>query len=630
MKLKEFSKRSDLKLLKKKRVVDNIKATTSKEGAKKRHLLKASDIPKYRRSLIESEKSDPKGFERVIGESELLSVNFLTRGIKASKAVCRIRVPDRQGEWFGSGFLVGPKLLLTNHHVIASKKEASQCEVEFDYEHDVDGVLKIPVGYNLRPDEVFFTDSRLDITFVSISEVSNTGVPIDRYGYLQLLPISGKGIPGEWVTIVQHPNGLPKQMTIRANQIVKLAEGYSKDFIHYTTDTDPGSSGSPVLNDQWQVVAIHHRAIADPDSPEDSIEFIANEGIRISAIYNLLRHKRFTEIQASKVLDGLSRTLGMTPTITDSSRISTVDLTEAEGSPYRESQWEAVLGYDKDFLSQRIDLQTIINPIIDQVAALKNDESILDYMHFSSVIHETRKLPMITAVNIKGSELRHPGSISSSWRRDIRLDLDKQSGDNLYKRSVAEEPIYFSRGHLVRKMDPSWGSLEEARKAVRHTYHFTNAAPQFQRYNNVEWGDLEDYVLDRTQSSEKRVSVFTGPIFYEDDPFYGYTRENGPWQIPVLYWKIAVIQKEDDTISAAGFIVGQLEYLEPLYESTVFTGLNPYSYEELSTRRIQTPISVIGEETGLDFGALIEFDAVNALESSRQTQFIRRNEDIFI
>ena len=27
---------------------------------------------------------------------------------------------------------------------------------------------------------------------------------------------------------------------------------------HYSTDTEAGSSGSPVFNDQWEVVALHH------------------------------------------------------------------------------------------------------------------------------------------------------------------------------------------------------------------------------------------------------------------------------------------------------------------------------------------------------------------------------------
>jgi endonuclease G len=180
---------------------------------------------KIRQTLIESDISDPNGFERILGASDLLSVNYLTRGARAAAAVCRIRVPTQGGEWYGSGFLVGPRLLMTNNHVLSSKQEASQTEAEFNYEHDADGILNPPVQFNLAPHEIFFTDVEHDVTFVAVAPFSEGGVPIERFGYLPLIPLSGKGINGEWVTIIQHPGGEPKQMTVRNNRIITLDKG---------------------------------------------------------------------------------------------------------------------------------------------------------------------------------------------------------------------------------------------------------------------------------------------------------------------------------------------------------------------------------------------------------------------
>ena len=637
MKRSDFNNRNDVRLQEDSNLQNRIKSfheakITSDRKAGNNSL---KNISNFRKVLVEHNNSDPNGFERILNESDLLSVNFLTRGIEAAKSVCRIRVPVRGG-WYGTGFLVGPNLMMTNNHVISDKREASQCEVEFNYEHDKDGVLKHPIGFNLHPDDIFFTSKDLDVTFVSISTNSNAGIPIERFGYLRLLPISGKGLPGEWVTIIQHPNGDPKQMTIRENQIL---EGDSNDapkkFIHYTTDTDPGSSGSPVLNDQWQVVAIHHKAVPNPDSDNDEIEFIANEGVRISAIFTLLESSKFSDLQASKVLERLSIALGIVPIIIDSSRPFLRDKTiEPELEGFSLDYWEGhqtKLGYDSDFLNVNIDLEEIISPVVDSAARLKDDSSnILDYLHFSAVIHKERKFPLITAVNIFGEKLTHPGSRSDNWRRDKRMDYIYQPGDNFYKRTIVDEAVYFSRGHLVRRFDPCWGTQEEAEIAEQHTFHFTNAAPQYQRFNNVEWGDLEDYVLDKTQTTERKVSIFTGPVFKESDPSYGFQRENGPWQIPVSYWKIAVAEKSDGSVSAAGFMVGQIEYIEDLYESKIFTGLNPYTFDELITRRIQVPIELIEEITGLDFTSLKDLDAANALESTRRTRIITRADDIII
>ncbi|WP_457488893.1 trypsin-like serine peptidase, partial [Tardiphaga sp. P5_C10] len=80
-----------------------------------------------RKELLEAPRSDPNAFERMIGESDLLSINFLDRGRRAADAVCRIKVPSNGGAWYGTGFLVGPRLLLTNHHVLGDADEASQC-----------------------------------------------------------------------------------------------------------------------------------------------------------------------------------------------------------------------------------------------------------------------------------------------------------------------------------------------------------------------------------------------------------------------------------------------------------------------------------------------------------------------
>ncbi len=60
---------------------------------------------------------------------------------------------------------------------------------------------------------------------------------------------------GDHVTIIQHPEGGPKQIALNENRVTNIYNYH----VQYTTDTMPGSSGSPVFNDKWQVVAIHHK-----------------------------------------------------------------------------------------------------------------------------------------------------------------------------------------------------------------------------------------------------------------------------------------------------------------------------------------------------------------------------------
>jgi endonuclease G len=589
-----------------------------------------------RAEFIEPLSSDPHGLERIVGESDLISINYLDRGRRAAAAVCRITVPASGGAWYGTGFLVGPRLLMTNHHVLKSLDDASQCEAEFDYEHDLDGVLKTPIRFNLRPHELFYSNPELDVTFVGIAPLSDGSVPIERYGWLPLLPQTGKAFEREWVTIIQHPQGDPKQISIRANQVVSLKGNEVKGvnlshFIHYLTDTEPGSSGAPVLNDQWQVVALHHKAVPAPAKARTNgpTEWIANEGVRVSAIYDMLEERRFEDDDVRLVLERLESSLGLVPELTQSSG----DPLLAESTrPFQLSRWKKkTLGYDPNFIDGHpIDFDAIYAKKKAEAAPLLNSSGHeLKYKHFSIVIHEKRKFAMLTAVNMIGSSLKNL-SASSKWRTDSRIADKYQPADNFYKVSEGKDKVAFSRGHQVRRLDPCWGSPSDAKLAEEDSFHFTNAAPQVQKYNDSDWGNLEDYILARALTTERRMSVFTGPIFRANDPWYGRDRTDGPWRIPISFWKIAVLEKEKGKVVAAAFIVGQLKYVKALYEAKVFSGLRPYTVDEMRSAKIQVSVSDIEKETGLNFAAIRKFDAHGSLESTQPVRWITRPDDIVI
>jgi endonuclease G len=184
----------------------------------------------------------------------------------------------------GSGFLVGPRLLLTNNHVLPDRETAHRAEALFDYEEGEDFRLTAPARFRFTG-EIFRTSPRtaLDYTLVSLTAESAAGEPLAAFGHLALVEASGKAVKGEAVSIVQHPRGGPKAIALRDSTIL----GVSGDFVYYTTDTAPGSSGSPVLNDQWLPVALHHRAVPHPRLPG---AWIANRGVRISRILADLRH----------------------------------------------------------------------------------------------------------------------------------------------------------------------------------------------------------------------------------------------------------------------------------------------------------------------------------------------------
>lgn len=242
-------------------------------------------------------------YERVLGHSDLTSVCFLERGLKVSRTVGRVRIGDSRGRLggYGTGFLVSPRLLLTNNHVLRSAAEAGNSQIEFNYQSSVDGAALPSVLFTLDPGAFFLTDAQLDYTLVAVKAQALDGQPLSAFGFNRLIEDQGKVLIGEYVNIIQHPNGEPKQIALRENQVVDLLE----EFCHYQTDTAPGSSGSPVYNDQWEVVALHHMGV--PKRAEDGriltmtgevwetgmdpalIAWKANEGVRVSS---LMRHLR--------------------------------------------------------------------------------------------------------------------------------------------------------------------------------------------------------------------------------------------------------------------------------------------------------------------------------------------------
>jgi hypothetical protein len=87
---------------------------------------------------------------------------------------------------------------------------------------------------------------------------------------------------GEPVNIIQHPKGRRKEIIVSNNWTIKLFN----DYLWYEADADFSSSGSPVFNQQWQLVALHHGAI-----PPSEQEEAKQEGIRICRIVQSLRDK---------------------------------------------------------------------------------------------------------------------------------------------------------------------------------------------------------------------------------------------------------------------------------------------------------------------------------------------------
>lgn len=221
---------------------------------------------------------------------DFVGVGFLDRARHAANAVGRIA--RLGGQPHGTGFLVAPGLLLTNHHVIPTPAAAAELQVQFDYETDAFDRPRQPTAFALDPSACFVSDGikGLDFTLIGVGPRRDGARQLEEFGFLILSDAPDKHMLGELANIIQHPDGRYKELVLRENHLV--ARDDTQQVLHYVADTEAGSSGSPVFNNQWEPIALHHwggpwlEVMGNQGQP---LSREINEGIRISAIVGALR-----------------------------------------------------------------------------------------------------------------------------------------------------------------------------------------------------------------------------------------------------------------------------------------------------------------------------------------------------
>jgi endonuclease G len=205
-----------------------------------------------------------------------------------------------------------------------------------------------------------------------------------------------------------------------------------------------------------------------------------------------------------------------------------------------------VTGYDASFLGPD-DALTVPLPVPHAVpGAAPRELRRLDHPHFTVLLDPARRLAAATACTIDGARLR-PLPRSGTWRLDPQAPADEQAGPELYARNPLD------RGHLVRRLDPMWGTVPEAQAAGRATFVYSNAAPQVDRFNQSKelWNGLEDHVLAFADVHDHRVVVHTGCVFDPTDPVYrGVALPRRFWKVAA--WAAAAAAPSDDPAGRGG------------------------------------------------------------------------------
>lgn len=271
-------------------------------------------------------------------------------------------------------------------------------------------------------------------------------------------------------------------------------------------------------------------------------------------------------------------------------------------------------GYQADFLGPQlpVPLPRLNYTLALTVAPVKNaTDNVLRYPNYSTIQSASRKLPIVSAANIDGRLFQEitRATVGGGWKKDRRISYNHQLGLELYRAPKSD----FDKGHMTKREDVQWGPTPTlAQRAAKHTFYYTNAAPQHKKVNQAIWRNIEDYILHSEATSHSlRINVFTGPVLLEDDPIFVTKVRGQEIQIPTLFWKVIYYTKGNQQLFRVAFLVGQDTVLEE--EGIVFP--RPATrgdldsdlfmdFSEADTYQVKTELIEI--LTGLSFPEAIE------------------------
>lgn len=272
----------------------------------------------------------------------------------------------------------------------------------------------------------------------------------------------------------------------------------------------------------------------------------------------------------------------------------------------------AQLGYDPDFIGNGIRIPlptfspTLGRHVLRKPGILRKD-IYSDHIHFTLVMHETRKQLVYSAWNFdqqlfEKHKAKHGGRGSKSWTKDKDIGRENQLGNEFYKDRKAADgskiPNPFDRGHMVMRSNNMWGeTLTEVDKAGKATYIYANASFQHENLNQDEWvGIEEDIVQQFRDDANDRLSVFTGPIFGHLDRSV-ILSETKQARVPSGFFKVICYQRkdvpEDQKLGVLAFAV---------FQDDAVLRDDEGRHLVKTDRRYQVTIKELSELTGINFG----------------------------
>ena len=228
--------------------------------------------------------------ERILGADRYLSLTWYRTGLQRCRAVARIQTLDDQS--IGTGFLVAgpglhpdlpPLVLVTNGHVVPEELDAEEAVVAFHGLDDDPGRrsrFRVIRQWWYEPS----AGNGLDTTLLELDGYPQDVTPVPLAGRLPVKPLRRHR-----AYVIGHPGGSAQpQFSLQDNILLD----YDQRVLHYRSPTEGGSSGSPVFDDSWRLIGLHHSGGTRMLQLNNAGgTYAANEGITVDGIRTALARR---------------------------------------------------------------------------------------------------------------------------------------------------------------------------------------------------------------------------------------------------------------------------------------------------------------------------------------------------
>jgi len=501
------------------------------------------------------------------------------RGAVASVARVELKLPGGGQMMIGTCWLVDDDVLITNRHVakIFSEQRAGRwqlrpgIDVRADFAEEIGGkeALEYLIGSIISIESA----ESIDMALMKL------GRAVGRQLELRPIPLDDRLSDVEFLGVVGYPardvRNNPQDAFDRYFgsyfEVKRFAPGkvmnanYQPNVFTHNCTTLGGNSGSSIIDiSSGNAIGLHFGGNAQ----------VQNYAVKAAAIKQAL------------VTPGV-RVHPPRPSINGRRR-------NGEAAHVTAASFQDRNGYDPGFLGDgdlKLPLPILSPQQASQTVRTSRGEREIKYRHFSVVMSKPRRLAYLTAVNIDGKEARNPPR-ARRFTLDPRIASDLQAGEDMYSDNDID------RGHLVRRLDPCWGTEAESSQANVDSMYFPNISPQHKDLNQKIWNELEDHILGTVDERDMKVSVFTGCIFREEDPVQARTGI----KVPMAFWKVVAsinrgrnrrgARRGTGQLQAQAFVMSQEHLVKPSDLEHIFgRGLETF----------QVTVQELERLTGLNF-----------------------------